>query len=411
MSKARRIWKIWLLSAVCAGLVVWLADTVARGGWEISGLVYAGQAAQGRTEARTVTIERSPVRMIKDSYPSFSAVAINADANMLVVTDENLFQILEYDRRDNTAPRARFTEPKRVISRPGTYAEMMCGVYIDPVTKEVYVLNNDTQNWLPVFSPDAHGNATPTRYLAAPHGTFGIAVNEEKQEMFLTVQHQNSVVVYRKQASGDEKPLRVLEGNDTQLEDPHGIALDTKNKLMFVSNFGNAQVSAPGSRGGRRAAGTYGKFEPPSITVYPLEAAGNTKPLWIIEGSQTMLNWPAHMVVHEERQELFLANDADDSILVFRTGDKGNVAPIRMIKGPNTGIKNPPGLALDVKNGEISVASMGTHSILFFPVTANGDVKPLRIIRGGPADSTALNIGNPGAVGYDTKRDQILVPN
>jgi len=44
-------------------------------------------------------------------------------------------------------------------------------------------------------------------------------------------------------------------------------------------------------------------------------------------------------------------------------------------------------------------------------VTANGDVKPLRIIRGGPADQPALNIGNPGAVGYDSKRDQILVPN
>src|SRR5437016_11648870 len=145
MSKARRIWKIGLLSAVCAGLVVWLADTIARGGWEISGLVYAGQAAQGRTEARTVTIERSPVRMIKDSYPSFSAVPINADANMLVVTDENLFQILEYDRRDNTPARARFTEPKRVISGPGTYAEMMCGVYIDPVTKEVYVLNRSEE--------------------------------------------------------------------------------------------------------------------------------------------------------------------------------------------------------------------------------------------------------------------------
>jgi 6-phosphogluconolactonase (cycloisomerase 2 family) len=229
--------------------------------------------------------------------------------------------------------------------------------------------------------------------------------------MFMTVQHQNSVVVYRKQASGDEKPLRVLAGSDTQLEDPHGIALDTKKKLIFVSNFGNAQVSEPGSRGGRRAAGTYGKFELPSITVYPLEASENTKPLWTIEGPKTMLNWPSHMVLHEERGELFVANDADDSILVFRTSDKGDVAPIRMIKGPNTGLKNPPGIALDVKNGEISVASMGTHSVLFFPVTANGDVKPLRIIRGGPANQVALNIGNPGAVGYDTKRDQILVPN
>src|SRR5207247_7095108 len=228
-------------------------------------------------------------------------------------------------------------------------------------------------------------------------GTFGIAVDEEKQEMFLTVQHENSIVVYRKQASGEEKPLRTIAGSDTQLEDPHGITLDIKNKLIFVSNFGNAQVSPPGSRGGRRAAESYGKFEPPSITVYPLDASGNVKPLWIIEGPQTMLNWPSQMVLHEARQELFVANDADDSILLFRTSDKVDVAPIRMIKGPNTGIKNPPSIALDVMHQEVSVASMGTHAVLFFPVTANGDVKPSIIIHGVPAAHVALDIGNPRA--------------
>ena len=398
MTKARRSAKIWLPFAVCAGLVF--------------GIYGVARAAQSRSEDRKpISIDRAPQRVIKDPYPSFSAVAINAEENMLVVTDENLFQVLEYDRRENTPPQARLTEPKRIISGTNTHAEMMCGVYIDPVTKEVYVLNNDTQNWLPVFPRDARGNATPSRYLAAPHGTFGIAVNEEKQEMFMTVQHQNSVVVYRKQASGDEKPLRTIAGSDTQLEDPHGIALDVKNKLIFVSNFGNAHVSPPGSQGGRRSADTYGKFEPPSITVYSLDGSGNVKPIWIIQGPRTTFNWPSHLALHEERQELFVANDADDSILVFRTTDKGDAAPIRMIKGPNTTIKNPPGIALDVKNGEISVASMGTHAVLFFPVTANGDVKPSRIIRAGPANQAALNIGNPGAVGYDTKRDQILVPN
>src|SRR5262245_65711500 len=99
-----------------------------------------------------------------------------------------------------------------------------------------------------------------------------------------------------------------------------------------------------------------------------------------------MLNWPSHIALHEERQELFVANDADDSILVFRTTDKGNVAPIRSIKGPNTGIKNPPGIAVDTKNGEIAVASMGSHAVLFCPVTPNGDGKPSRIIPGGLAD-------------------------
>src|SRR5689334_22255826 len=392
-----RFTKVWLLTVI---------------GVAISGAVYVrGQAAQVKTDDRKpIVIERAPQRMIKDPYPSFSAVAVNPEDNMLIVTDENLYRVLEYDRRDNTPPQARLTEPKRVISGPDTRIEMLCGAYIDPVTKEVYVTNNDTQNWLPVFPRDAKGNVAPTRYLAAPHGTFGIAVREETQEMYLTVQHQNSVVVYPKKATGNDKPIREIVGGDTQLEDPHGIALDTKNKLIFVSNFGNAQVHEPGSTG-RRGSDTHGKFEPPSITVYPLDAKGNVKPLYIIEGPLTRMNWPSHIVVHEDRQELFVANDADDSILVFRTTDKGNVAPIRTIKGPNTGIKNPPGIALDTKNEEISVASMGTHAVLFFPVTADGDVKPSRIIRGGPADQLALNIGNPGAVGYDSKRDQILVPN
>jgi hypothetical protein len=38
-------------------------------------------------------------------------------------------------------------------------------------------------------------------------------------------------------------------------------------------------------------------------------------------------------------------------------------------------------------------------------------VEPLRRIRSAPAGQRALVIGNPGAVGYDSKREEILVPN
>jgi hypothetical protein len=33
------------------------------------------------------------------------------------------------------------------------------------------------------------------------------------------------------------------------------------------------------------------------------------------------------------------------------------------------------------------------------------------VIRSAPAEKVALAIGNPGAVGYDSKREEILVPN
>jgi hypothetical protein len=54
---------------------------------------------------------------------------------------------------------------------------------------------------------------------------------------------------------------------------------------------------------------------------------------------------------------------------------------------------------------------MGNYTAAVFPVAASGDVAPIRQIRGGPENGEALMIGNPGAVGYDSKRQEILVPN
>ena len=404
MTKTFRDGKGWRLPLILAGLVVLLAQATLRETGIISEAAYAGEPAVERQEDRTpVVIERPPQRFIRDPNPAFAAVAVNSENNMLVVADENLFQILEYDHRDNTPPGARFTEPRRVISGTNTRAEMMCGVYIDPQTLDIYVLNNDTQSWIPVFPPDARGNATPSRYLAGIRG-FSITAHEERQELFV-VNQGGHVSVFRKQAEGEEEPLRVLEGFDTQLEDPHGIALDIENNLMYVSNFGNAHKL------NLETGEIYGDFEPPSITVYPLTASGNTEPIRIIEGPRTLMNWPSHMAYHQERQELFVANDGDSSVLVFSASAEGNAVPIRVIKGPRTGIVHPPGIALDERLNELYVANMGTPKVTVFPVTADGDVAPIRTVRGAPEGTKSLMIGNPGAVGYDTRRGEILVPN
>jgi hypothetical protein len=98
-------------------------------------------------------------------------------------------------------------------------------------------------------------------------------------------------------------------------------------------------------------------------------------------------------------------------VLVFRITDNGDVAPTRVIKGERARIKNPTGLTVDQRNNEVWVSNMGNYTISAFPVTANGNAAPLRTIRGGPTDRVALMIGNPGAVGYDKKRQEILVPN
>jgi len=134
-------------------------------------------------------------------------------------------------------------------------------------------------------------------------------------------------------------------------------------------------------------------------------------PLRVIKGARTQLNWPSHVALHEGRGEIFVANDADDSVLVFKITDSGDVPPTRVIKGARTRIKNPTGVNVDAVNNELWVARMGNYTATVFPLTANGNVAPVRQIRGGPATGEALMIGNPGAVGYDSKRQEILVPN
>jgi len=351
---------------------------------------------------KTVEKDLAPVRMIRDTYPTYSAVAVDPSSGELFLQDENLFGLKVFNRLDNTPPSASFTEPKRILGGAKTKMRFNCSLYVDPQSGDVYSVANDVIDTLVIFSHDAKGNVPPKRELKTPHRTYGIAVDEERQELYLTVEYPPEVVVYRKYASGDEKPLRTLEGNRTQLYDPHGIAIDAKNNLMFVSNHGStSDYLTPGT----------GKFHPPTITVYPLNAAGDTAPLRVIEGPNTQLDWPAVMALDADQGDLYVANDVGNSVLVFHENDGGNVAPARVIKGPKAGIRNPTGVYLDKKNQELWVSNMGNHSARVYPLAASGDVAPLRIVRSAPADKLALAIGNPGAVAYDSKRDEILVPN
>ena len=360
----------------------------------------AARAADAGSGTPTV-VDRAPLRTIRDTYATFSAVTVNLKTNEMIVQDENLFQILVYDREASTPENAAFTEPKRIIEGPDTHLEFQCGIYVDQDTGDIYSVANDTTDKLLIFDGNAKGNMSPKRILHTPHGTYGIAVNEERQEMYFTVEHVDSVVVYPKSAEGEDQPIRTLEGPSTRLADPHGVALDTKNGLMFVSNHGNAQV--PGQNAGR--------FDPPSITVYPIDANGDVAPLRIIAGSRTRLNWPAAMAFDPVKEELYVANDADHSVLVFKMNDNGNVVPTRTIRGPNTFVQNPTGIFLDQKNREMVVSNMGNHSVTSFTMDADGDMAPKRIVRSAPLGKTALAIGNPGAVGYDTTREEVLVPN
>src|SRR3989442_15055326 len=102
--------------------------------------VVQGQAVQQRQALRTTSaasadtrktihVVRDPARVIKDPYSGFSAVAVDAAHNEIILQDENKGQIMVYDRLENTPPRAALSEPKRIIGGKNPKVAMNCGVY------------------------------------------------------------------------------------------------------------------------------------------------------------------------------------------------------------------------------------------------------------------------------------------
>ena len=139
------------------------------------------------------------------------------------------------------------------------------------------------------------------------------------------------------------------------------------------------------------------------------DASGDVAPRRVIQGPISQIDWPMGVAVDEVNNEIVVANNGDNSILVFPRTASGDVPPKRAIRGPLTGIKGPMGVA--IAKDEIYIANFGDHTALVFPRLAGGNVRPRRVIRNAPAGRETSGFGNPYAVAYDTKRQEILVPN
>ena len=360
-----------------------------------------------------------PARVIADPYPTLHSVAVDAVNDRVFVSDPNRHAVWSYDRRAASKGSEAVT-PLTGIRGPATGMMFIAAVTVDPAAREIYTVDNDIGDRMMVFPYDADGNAKPIRALSVPHQAWGLSINPVRKEIAVSVEGPREIVVYAQNANGSDPPLRMIRGPRTGLGDPHGVFFDSKNNEIVVANHGNqnGRETAPGSvaparrgGGGERGALVGGRFDEPSITVYPGEATGDVAPVRRIQGSKTGLNWPMAISVDVGHDEIAVANSGDSSIRIFGRTASGDAAPVRVIKGARTGIHGPMGVTFDVKNDELWVANYGDHTALVFARTAAGDVAPKRIVRNAPAGSPTVGFGNPGAVAYDSKRDELLVPN
>src|SRR5205085_2045899 len=165
-------------------------------------------------------IRRPPLRYVRDLDPVYSYVAVDTRRNEVLVQDVNTYTIRVFNRTENTPANLARTEPKRIIGGIKTKLLFNTCIYIDPKNSDIYTVENDFGDAVEVFSEDAEGDVVPLRTLHVSHRAYALAVDEDKQELFVSVQYPPGIEIYRKTASGDEKPLRV-DRKSTRLNSSH----------------------------------------------------------------------------------------------------------------------------------------------------------------------------------------------
>ena len=386
-----------------------------RLGLGISGaaIVLTGALAMFAQEAHKGDL--IPIRQVSDPYPVFNGIAVDPQSGLVAMTDVNRKSLLTYSRTDQSR-HGEITLPRHQIFGPLTNVGFVAGVVMDTERQEILALNNDIEDTMIALPYNANGNEAPARMLSVPHQAWGIGLSRKHNEIAVTVEIQEAVVIYRRDAKNVEAPLRVIRGPATGLADPHGVVWDDQHDEIRVANHGNYRGLMKNTGGGCVPAGgsderEAGEVRPPSITTFSGEAKGDAKPARVIQGENTGLDFPMGIGDDATHDEFAVANNGDNSILIFSRTAAGNTAPVRVISGPKTQINRPMGVAIDPVNDELWVSNFIDHSALVFDRKAGGNAVPKRIIRTAPAGTPSPGFGNPQTVAYDSKRDQILVPN
>src|ERR1051326_8750077 len=145
----------------------------------------------------------------------------------------------------------------------------MHGFGFDSLHDEIVVSSPLTQAIL-TFRGGSSGEQPPIRVIQGPHtqiqGTAGggndrVSVDPANNEIYIPVV-PNSILVFDRMANGDVAPKRVLAGPDTQIRGMASVAVDPVHNLL-LANTGNAML------------------------IFDRTASGNTKPKAVISGPKS----------------------------------------------------------------------------------------------------------------------------
>jgi hypothetical protein len=238
-----------------------------------------------------------------------------------------------------------------------------------------------------VFARLADGQADRVRAIEGQRTLLGrtmhaIAYDEIHDEIYVTQQFGEGILVFRGSATGEEPPLRVINGSKTMLIAPDRLAVDPVHDEIYVP-------------------------EGVHLLVFPRTANGNVAPIRRITGPNTGIGATRAVVIDPQRNLIIAATqawgdeeadrDEGSDLRIFQREANGDVKPLRVISGlngmGNLAVHSPTGLIFSMQQRYVGV----------WHVDDNGPVPP-RFTIGGP--NGALHRGR--GVTLDPKNQTVI---
>jgi len=240
------------------------------------------------------------------------------------------------------------------------------------------------------FARLANGAQSPARRIYGQTSNLSrtmhdIRYNSVDDEILVPNPFSNAILIFRGAADGQEAPVRVIQGPNTELNAPDRLDIDTVHREIFVPARG-------------------------SVLVFPLDGNGDVKPKRVVRGPDTQLEGTSIAV--DPLHDLFATTGRDRSILVFDRMANGNAKPLHVIRGPNTQIDRINQMAIYPQGKLLVVAMPGVQGSVEPPrvfvgmwsLDDDGDVAPKWTITG---KQTGLK--KPFAVALNPEHKEIYV--
>jgi len=228
---------------------------------------------------------------------------------------------------------------------------------LDTVHDEIIAANPFAQAIL-IYRGGASGEEAPVRVIQGPKTLLGYTDNATVDgvhgEIYTAQFRTNAILVYNREPAGDVAPIRIIHGPKTKLDRPERVSVDPVNNLLAVTTI-------------------------QGVWIFNRTDNGDVAPKWILAGPKTGVGGEGKrlstVVLSPEGKKIIVAGEKEGSKIdglqrgsfvgVWNYGESGDIPPALILTASKTTrMQRASSLALNTAEKELILISAG--NILFY---------------------------------------------